>query len=188
MWRMRSGETDRTIRKAIDSEIYAGYVYALCYLGFRPGEFLALKKSDLHQEGDIIYLVGGGKTEAGKDRRVPVPEVIREIITGRAAVEGTEYLFPMYSYDTHKKFKGFKKMSDAYFRESVFKPLMARLGIAEGKVPYAARHTYSDKLKKAEGDDKAKAALMGHTSYDFTKKKYQSTSIEDLQSVVNTLT
>ena len=33
-------------------------------------------------------------------------------------------------------------------------PLMARLGIAEGKVPYSARHTYSDKFKRAHGDDK----------------------------------
>ena len=78
-------------------------------------------------------------------------------------------------------------MSDAYFRESVFKPLMSRLGIAEGKVPYGARHTYSDKLKNAGGDDKAKAALMGHTDYNFTKKKYQSTSLEDLQAVVESI-
>lgn len=78
-------------------------------------------------------------------------------------------------------------MSDAYFRENVFKPLLNRLGIAEGKVPYGARHTYSDKLKKARGDDKAKAALMGHTDYDFTRKKYQSTDIKDLEKVVKSL-
>ena len=176
-----------TIRKAIGKEPYAEYIYALCYLGFRPGEFLSLKKEDFHDEKDVSWLTGGGKTEAGKNRRVPVPAAIREIVTSRMKVEGTDYLFPQMCYNTHRKFTGYKKMSDAYFRESVFKPLMTRLGIAEGKVPYGARHTYSDKLKKAGGDDRAKAALMGHTNYDFTKKKYQSTSIEDLKAVVDSI-
>ena len=29
-----------------------------------------------------------------------------------------------------------------------FKPMMARIGIAEGKVPYSARHTCANKQKK----------------------------------------
>ena len=74
-------------------------------------------------------------------------------------------------------------MDDSYFRESAFKPLMASQGIADGKVPYSARHTYSDKLKKAEGSDKAKAGLMGHTDYAFTQSHYQTTDLDDLLEV-----
>ena len=166
-----------TIRQAMPHEPYAEYVYALCYLGFRPGEFLALKKADLHQEDGLCYLVGGSKTDAGRNRRVPVPQIIMPIIERRMAARGTEMLFP----DLGTK----RQMTDQHFRKNVFKPLMSRLGIAEGKVPYSARHTYSDKLKAIAGDDKAKAAIMGHTDYSFTRQHYQSVSNDDLKTIVD---
>lgn len=175
------------IRAAIPSEPYAEYVYALCYLGFRPGEFLALKKSDYHEEGGVAYLVGGSKTEAGRGRRVPVPACIADIIARRLNTDGTEYLFPMRVLSRSGEFRGYKVMSDEYFRSYVFKPLMSRLGIASGKVPYSARHTYADKLKSIDGSDRAKAALMGHTDYAFTQRRYQSTELEDLEQIVKAL-
>ena len=159
----------------------------MCYLGFRPGEFLKLKKTDFHKENGISYLIGGSKTDAGRDRRVPVPSAIREIITNRLNVIGTDYLFPRTATNRKGEFIGYKEMSDAYFRESIFKPLMEKLGIAEGKVPYCARHTYSDKLKNASGDDKAKAEIFGHTDYNFTRKRYQSTDLKDIKKVADSI-
>lgn len=176
-----------TIRESIGKEPYADYVYALCYLGFRPGEFLKLKKTDFHTENGVSYLVGGSKTDAGRDRRVPVPSAIREIITNRLNVIGTDYLFPRTATNRKGEFIGYKEMSDAYFRESIFKPLMEKLGIAAGKVPYCARHTYSDKLKNADGDEKAKASLMGHTDYAFTRAHYQSTDLNDLKTIAESI-
>lgn len=178
-------EEVEAIRQAIPSEPYAEYIYALCYLGFRPGEFLKLKKTDLHEEGGVTYLVGGGKTEAGTNRRVPVPSPIAGIIQHRMSVGGTDLLFPRI--DQKGAVQRFLQMSDEFFRESVFKPLMYRLGIAEGKVPYCARHTYSDKLKVAAGDDKAKAALMGHTDYNFTRSHYQSVDIQDIKIIADSI-
>lgn len=176
-----------TIRAAIATEPYAEYIYAMCYLGFRPGEFLQLRKADYHEEDGLAYLIGGSKTEAGRDRCVPVPAQIADIIARRLAAPGTEYLFPRRVTDASGAFVGYKLMTHAYFRESVFKPLMARLGIAEGKVPYSARHTYSDKLKHADGDSKTKAALMGHTDYAFTQKKYQSTDKRDIKAIADSI-
>lgn len=175
------------IRKSIGKEPYAEYVYALCYLGFRPGEFLKLKKTDLHEEEGLSYLVGGSKTEAGKQRRVPIPSAITEIIQNRMNVTGTDLLFPQATFNRKNEFTGYKQMSDGYFRKHVFKPLMERLGIAKGKVPYGARHTYSDKLKEAAGDDKTKAAIFGHTDYQFTQKRYQSTDLHDIKKVADSI-
>ena len=173
----------RVIREAIPYEPYAEYVYAHCFLGFRPGEFLALKKSDVRREKGITCLVGGSKTEAGRNRLVPVPAAIADIIDRRVSAEGTDLLFPRFLTDRKGAFTGYAEMTHEYFRESVFKPLMARLGIAEGKVPYSARHTYSDKLKRAGGDDRTKAALMGHTDYAFTQSHYQTTDLKDIKAV-----
>ena len=186
-WEPLSDDEVETIRNVIGKEQYAEYVYAICYLGFRPGEFLKLKKSDLHEENGLSYLVGGSKTEAGKQRRVPVPSAIASIIQERMNVIGTDLLFPQIMTNRKKEFTGYKQMSDSYFREHVFKPMMARLGIAEGKVPYGTRHTYSDKLKDAAGDDKTKAAIFGHTDYQFTQKRYQSTSLQDIKKVADTI-
>ena len=64
--------------------------------------------------------------------------------------------------------------------------MMARLGI-EGKVPYATRHTYANKVKSVAGADKDKATLMGHESYETTKKYYQSTSLQELKRITDQL-
>ena len=108
------------IRQAIETVPYAEYIYVLCYLGFRPGEMLALKKTDLHEEAGIMYLIGGSKTAAGKNRRVPVPNKIRDIIINLRDTCPTDWLFPMAKHGTNGKLMKWQKMSDQYLRESVF--------------------------------------------------------------------
>lgn len=176
----------KVIRAAIGKEQYADYVYAHCYLGFRPGEFLALKKSDLRKEGGQLILTGGSKTDAGRDRSVPVPPPIADIIQLRADQLGTDLLFPRAVYRKNE-FVCWQAMSHDYYNKHIFKPLMKKLGIAEGKVPYCARHTYANKLKKAKGDTMAKAAMMGHTDYAFTQLAYQSVEPSDLKTIAKSM-
>lgn len=194
----REALTDREeaiVKGAIGKERYAEYVYCLCWLGYRPGEMLSLRKDQLFcapvetESGmiDVWYFVNGAKTDAGRDRIVIVPDEILPIILDRTYVPATDLIFPQYQFsrNTLPLFKGFKKMSDAYFRVEVFKPMMQRLGIAEGKVPYAGRHSYADKLKNASGSDKDKASLIGHSNYLTTVNKYQSSHLKDLYDLVN---
>ncbi len=131
-------------------------------------------------------LANDGPCDAVHSEFVTIPPQISDIVRSRLMVPGTDLLFPQYCFTRDKKkktFKYFKEMKHAYFREDVFKPMMAALGIAEGKTPYAARHTYSDKLKRAEGGDKTKAELMGHTDYGFTQSHYQSVDMDDLVGI-----
>ena len=174
------------IRKSIGSERYAEYIYCLCYLGYRPGEMLEIKKEQVHEQKGNLFIIEGKKTNAGRDRIVPVHKKIENIIRERLWIPGSEYLFPMYAFN-HKKeqaFIGFRKMNDNYFNKYAFRPLADKLGIPANKVPYSARHTFSDKLKDAEGTDKVKASLIGHSDYRFTQKKYQSTKLEELQETM----
>ena len=179
------------IRQAIGSERYAEYIYVLCYLGYRPGELLELRKEQVVEHNGRLFLIEGKKTDAGINRTVPVHQKIEDIIRSRLYVPGTDLVFPQYTFSRVSKkrpvalFTGFKQMSDNYLREEVFKPIMARLGIAEGKVPYAARHTFTNKLKDAAGNDIDKAALAGHSDYTFTQTKYQSTDLDELLAVVD---
>ena len=185
------------IRGAISSVRYADYIYCLCYLGFRPGEMLELKKDmlhcttipadDTHPDRTVYYFINGKKTPAGKDRIVIVPDQILEIVLSRLFIPGTDLVFPMYVFSRAEgnPFRHFKPMNHEYFNKHVFKPLMASLGFPSGKVPYCARHTYADMLKNASGSDKDKAALIGHSTYLFTQQRYQSTAVADLKALVD---
>ena len=177
------------IRDAIGKIRYAEYVYALCFLGFRPTEFLSLKKEHYRIIEGIECLVNGSKTEAGKDRIVIIPPQILDLVRERLYIPGTDLLFPQYRFNrkTPPELTDFKQMNHEYFNKHIFKPMMKSLGIAENKTPYAARHTYSDKLKRAGGDDKTKAGLMGHTDYAFTRSHYQSTDMDDLLDVATSI-
>ena len=181
------------IRQAIGQHRYAEYIYCLCYLGFRPGEMLEIRKDQVIEHKGRLFIVEGKKTEAGIGRTVPVHQKIEQLIRDRLYIPGTDLVFPQYSFSKASKkrpepiFTGFKQMTDDYLREMVFKPLCGRLGIAEGKVPYAARHTFSNKLKAAAGDDRDKAALIGHSDYTFTQTKYQDTNESELLAVVDSM-
>ena len=163
---------------------YSEYIVAMCYLGHRPSEFWGFKKSDYHVEGDTKYLIGGIKTEAGKNRAVTVPPKIVPIIEKRLAVEGTDLLFPRTDRNRKGEFKGYSVMPERYFNKFVWQPMMEQLGIS-GKVPYAARHTYANKMKAVAGDEKDKAGLMGHASYETTRKHYQTTSLPEKKAITD---
>ena len=192
----REALTDLEVQKiyqAIGKYRYAEYIYCLCYLGYRPGEMLELRKDQVIEHNGRLFLIEGKKTDAGRNRTMPVHQKIEDIIRDRLMVPGTDMIFPQYTFSKASKkapvprFTGFKQMSDNYFRESVFKPIMAALGVAEGKVPYGARHTFSNKLKNAAGDDVDKAALMGHSKYTFTQTNYQSSNDDELLAVVDSI-
>lgn len=185
------------IRKNIGKYQYAEYIYCLVFLGMRPGEMLSLKKDQLHHYlrtdetgkviADIWYLVGGKKTAAGKDRIIPISSLILEYVKQRADTPDTDLLFPMYQYNKKKEFIGYKQMTDEYLNKHVFKPMTQSLGVAEGKVPYSARHSFADKLKNADGTDKNKAALIGHSNYLFTQERYQTDTIEELAKLIDSM-
>lgn len=190
-------EEVKAIKNSIGKERYAEYIYCLCYLGFRPGEMLELKKDMLHYavipkddnnpERHVWYFVNGKKTPAGKDRVVIVPDQILEIVLTRLFIPGTDLVFPMYLFSRKKgePLIRLKQMSHDYFNKHVFKPLMVSLGFSGTKVPYCARHTYADMLKSASGSDKDKAAMFGHSNYLFTQDKYQSTHLLELKNIVD---
>lgn len=182
----------KLIKDAIGKIRYAEYIYCLCYLGFRPGEFLEIKKdqvkSTIIDKETIYYIVEGKKTEAGINRKVVIPKQILPYILERLEVSGTEYLFPFYYFKRGTtELKELRRMTVNYFDESVFKPIKEQLGIVGNKVPYSARHSYADKLKKADGDVRDKAALIGHSDYNFTRVQYMSSPLEDLKAVTDSI-
>ena len=165
------------IRAQIGKTALAEYVYCLIYLGFRPAEFCALRTED-YRDG-VIY--GGAKTEAGKNRAVPVPGRVLPYIR-----TDSEYLFPRQDGS---------RMRPGWFRETVFYPTLSAAGIQSIPtqanpavfVPYSCRHTFANLLKNVSGSDKDKAELIGHEDYRTTKKLYQSAELDALRAIMQSL-
>ena len=161
------------IRLAVGKIPYADYVYFMCYTGFRPNEMLSLKKDAFRKDKNA--LIGGFKTEAGKNRVVPVNAKIAPILAQRMQ-SSSEYIFPRSDGTL---------MDDEHFRKYCFNPLMDSLGIKD-KVPYSCRHTFANLLKNVKGSDTDKAALIGHSDASMTKY-YQSADYESLRSIIDSL-
>ena len=160
---------------------YADYVFALIYTGFRPTELFNLRKEDCRD--GVLY--GGIKTEAGKNRAVPISPRIADIIRERMA-SNSPWLFPKQDGT---------QMSSNYFRDQCFYPVLDKAGIqpiptADSPayyVPYSCRHTFANLLKNVQGSDKDKAALIGHEDYRTTVRIYQSAELENLKVIMQEL-
>ena len=157
------------LRAALSGDFGASLIACDCYLGFRPAELLSIKKREFDPLERVLR--GGMKTEAGRNRAVPISQKIQPIID-RLMQSDSEYLF------SDRK----EPLKINYYRDYIFYPTLERLAIqAPGEryyMPYSCRHTFATKLKNVTGSQKDKAALMGHTSYEMTYS-YQH---EDLQS------
>lgn len=163
----------KRIEDAVGKIPYADYVLFMCYTGYRPNEMLSLKKDAYDKAHNA--LVGGFKTEAGRNRIVPVHAKLQGVLQERMAFP-SDYIFP--------KSDG-SLMDDEYFRKYCFNPLMDSLKITD-RVPYSCRHTFANLLKNVKGSDTDKAALIGHSDASMTKY-YQSADYESLQAIINSI-
>jgi len=169
------------IHQQVGKVPHAEDVYVLIYTGFRPTELFNLTKQN-YVDG-VLY--GGIKTQAGKDRAVPVSKKIESIVA--AHMQNTsDYLFPRDDGG---------RMTSRYFRDTYFYPVLAAAGIQPIPtpdqpayyVPYSTRHTFSNLLKDIPGSDTDKAGLMGHEDYRTTKKQYQSVEIDALKKIIEAI-
>lgn len=99
----------------------AGTVLILIYTGMRPGELLSAEiDTHLHISGDYWYLQTGSKTNAGRNRIIPIPCVLRQVI--EHAVAGRQ-VGPLIA----TKKGGFFRLDN--WRPRNFNPLMTTLGL-----------------------------------------------------------
>lgn len=177
-----NAEQLEAIRAACGKVPYANYIYCMCYLGFRPSEFLALDVSNYDANEKTI--TGGAKTEAGKNRIVPISKKIQSIISELAKGRSVGALFcdsegNAFSYDK--------------FRTAYFYPAIDAIGIdnpiINGKhkySPHTCRHTFATLMKRINAPDKDKMKLIGHASAEMLRY-YQDVNIEDLKKIINSI-
>lgn len=147
-------------------------VLVLCYTGMRVNEFLPLTKFNIDLEKGII--TGGIKTDAGKDRLIPIHPKIMPIIKRWYNKLG-EFLF---STDEGKKV-GYKKFCNEYYY-----PALEKFGLPK-LTPHSTRHTFGSRMAEAKVNTLAIQKIIGHSDYSTTANIYTHVDVEFLKEAIS---
>ncbi len=158
--------TDTDIKKLeADGSETAKIVLMLIYTGMRIGELFSLLLKDYHE----TYVIGGEKTEAGRNRVIPIRPEGREYFRYFVNQASGPLLLSGYTGD---------KVA-ANFRRRNYYPLLDKLGIKR-KSPHATRHTYASRARKAGMPPEILQKILGHSDYSTTANIYVHTDIAEL--------
>lgn len=161
----------RSITKLAESgDIWAGTVLILIYTGMRISELTSLTKFQIDWERQLI--IGGIKTDAGKNRVVPISPKIRRYM---------EYWYNLPGECMIQR-DGAPVSSD-YYRKHLYYPVLDKADVRR-LTPHEARHTFGTLLEQAGVSPKYIQELMGHADYTTTANIYIHPDLEELRKAV----
>ncbi len=158
--------------KNADTVPWVDTILIMIYTGLRISEMLQLTKFNVDLEKQII--TGGIKTDAGKDRMIPINKKILPYIkkwyqrNGQALVCRED--------DTPIPVK--------YYREKYYYPALEMLEIQK-LTPHACRHTFASLMAAANVDPLYTQRIIGHSDYAFTANEYTHPEIKELKKAIN---
>ena len=133
----------------------------MCLSGFRINEY-----QNIHVDLSEWYFRGGSKTNAGKDRIVPIHTRLRSIVFDRMQRHGKLLL-----------------CNAGTFRKDM-NSLLHRIGIDEHHTPHDCRHTFSYLCEKYEVAENDRKRMLGHAFSDVTNKVYGHRDLEELRKQI----
>lgn len=162
--------SDAEIQKLeADGSDAAKIVLMLLYTGMRIGELFSLPLSDYHES----YVAGGEKTEAGRNRIIPIRPEGRPYFAYFAAHATGPLLLSGYA-GNHVS---------SSFRRWDYYPLLERLGIRH-LTPHSTRHTYASWARKNHMAPEILQKIIGHSNYSTTANIYVHTDASELIAAV----
>lgn len=153
-----------------DGSQTAKLVLMLIYTGMRIGELFGLRVENVFDN----YVVGGEKTEAGRNRIIPIRSAGRGYFAEFKSRADGELLIS--GYDGQRSAPNFRKR-DYY-------PLLDRLGI-EKKTPHATRHTFASWAVANNIKPELLQKMLGHADYSTTANIYEHFDIDQLINAVD---
>ena len=146
-------------------DIFTDMILFNCYSGWRPGEMIELKISNISDSG----IIGGKKTQYGINRTVPIHSKVKSIVS-RYYDPNSEYLFS----------KDGSVMT--YIQYSYgFKSVISNLRLNPNHTPHDCRVTFISMLKNAGANEYIIKRLAGHSTNDITENTYTHWSAENVR-------
>lgn len=140
----------------IENIKYADFTLILLYTGMRVGELIDIDKSDIHIEER--YMIGGSKTDAGKNRVIPIHKRIVPLIEKRMNEHNNEWLF------TNKR--GLR-LKYSPFMKYHWKNIVECLGVEH--TPHDTRHTFVSEMDRLGVNKVILKRIVGHSNSDITE-------------------
>lgn len=137
------------------------FLLIMCYSGFRINAYKTLEINWKEK-----YFKGGLKTDAGKDRIVPIHSAIQPLVQRRI-----------------KKYGELLPTSDHTFRKRMY-VVLKNLGI-DRHTPHDCRHTFSRLCEKFEVNENDRKRMIGHSfKNDITNGIYGHRTTEELREQI----
>lgn len=148
----------------------AQYTLILIYTGLRIGELLAMKGDSIYL--DKGYMVGGSKTEAGKNRVIPIHDKIR----------------PLIEQNLQNNYLVYSNRGGAFTYSGIkprFKKLMDELGMSH-KI-HDTRKTAVSIMHSAGIPMETVRMIVGHSAKGITEAVYLYKEPQELVDAINTI-
>ena len=175
--------TDEEIALLWDNiEKYPGIDMILiqCYSGWRASELIKLELSKVNLEEQTFR--GGSKTNAGKDRIVPIHHLIYPLVERRYR-EAKRLNSPrLFNIQTFVEGDFSFIYYELYARQ--FKVIINRLALDSRHHTHDCRKTFVTMAKRANVDEYAIKRIIGHQIADLTERVYTDRSIDWLRSEI----
>jgi len=171
----RTPFSDDEIKKLwkLSDNHFAQIILIMIYTGWRPSELCLMRFG----EGIDVQnktMQGGMKTEAGKDRVVPICDKVISFVE-KMHSKGFSGISSDEDGNILNYNQLYRRIVD-FFEENGF-----------DHIPYECRHTFATMLDNNNINPKVKKLLLGHSSNDVTEKVYTHKTIEQLREAVNSL-
>lgn len=153
-------EVQKIARAAEDGVPYADWILIMCYTGYRISEFLGLTAFNYNPDQGV-FAGGGNKTEAGRNKIVPIHPKISGYIKAQAE-KGGKTIFC--------KEDGTPFRSDR-FRTDIYYPTLKKIGVRPLS-PHATRRTFATRAAAAGVRKEDIIRMMGHTDYKVDVDSY----------------
>lgn len=169
--------TDEEVQRVWDNQQlpWSDSLLFFLYTGFRISEFVEIKVSSVDIAGEIPTITEGIKTDAGKNRIVPIHSKIMPIVQNRLEQSKSGYLF---------EWNG-KRLNQTQYR-NIWAELMRQLGMQH--TPHECRHTFRSRLDSAGGNKVCIDRIMGHKSKGTGERVYTHKTLIELKETVELIT
>lgn len=144
-----------------------------CYSGWRINELALMPLSDINLKEKTFF--GGLKTEAGKNRIVPIHSAIYNLVKQRYNPKFKSLIY----HDT------IRDITEIAYRK-YFNEALNSCGILKKHTPHDCRHTFNSMLDSAGVRKSTMLKLMGHAG-DMNEKLYTHKTVEELRTAVESM-
>nr|MCR4717015.1 site-specific integrase [Lachnospiraceae bacterium] len=164
---------------------YINVILIQCYSGWRPSELGLIKLENVDLKNDTI--MGGMKTEAGKNRIVPIHPKIRPLVEelyNEANALGSEYLINCTDGLYYRS--GYFLTYGRY--KIRFLKVIKELKLNPNHLPHDCRKHFITTAKRFNVDEYAIKYIVGHVISDITERVYTKRETAWLKKEIKKIT